>query len=264
MKHQINNRWIGLAAILVSAWYAQPAAKAAQDLTEEFHQTCPLAEKGRVSLENVNGAVYIAAWDQQEVKVDAVKKAKTAEYLAQISIDVKADGDGVKIKTRLPNSSGKFNESGQVEYHVMVPRQVRLDKISNVNGAIEIKGVAGEIRASTVNGALTAKPVSGFGSFNSVNGNVEVVMRELNPEGALKLETVNGKVALSLPATAQATVKADTLNGSIHTDLDLTVKKKFPVGTNLEGQLGNGGASVKLHSVNGSIEIKKADAESAK
>jgi hypothetical protein len=71
-------------------------------------------------------------------------------------------------------------------------------------------------------------------------------------------------VTLSLPSTAQATVKADTLNGSIHTDLDLAVKKNFPVGTSLAGQLGNGGSSVKLHSVNGAIQIKKSDAESAK
>ena len=44
-------------------------------LREEFHQTYPLSAGGRISLENINGAVRVTAWDRNEVKVDAVKTA---------------------------------------------------------------------------------------------------------------------------------------------------------------------------------------------
>jgi DUF4097 and DUF4098 domain-containing protein YvlB len=253
-----------MAATLASVWYGGELIAAAQDLTEEFHQTYPLAEKGAVSLDNINGAVHITAWDRPEVKVDAVKHAKTAEYLKKISIEVKADNDSVRIQTRLPDSTPGQNQSGRVEYQVMVPSQARLDKVSNVNGAIELKEIGGDTKASTVNGALTAHQVSGSGSYNSVNGSIEVMMSKADFSKGLALETVNGKMALSLPANANAHVKVDTLNGSIHTDFDLVVKKNFPVGKNLEGQLGNGGPPVKLHSVNGSIQIKKAGSASAK
>jgi hypothetical protein len=44
-------------------------------LTEEFHQTYPFAANGRVSLSNINGPVHITAWDRNEVKLDAIKRA---------------------------------------------------------------------------------------------------------------------------------------------------------------------------------------------
>ncbi len=43
--------------------------------SEEFHQTYALEADGSVELDNINGAVHISAWDQNEVKVDAVKYA---------------------------------------------------------------------------------------------------------------------------------------------------------------------------------------------
>src|SRR5882672_1249134 len=50
-----------------------------QELTEEFHQTYPLNATGRVSIENINGGVRISVWDQNVVKVDAVKRAYKKE-----------------------------------------------------------------------------------------------------------------------------------------------------------------------------------------
>ena len=43
--------------------------------TEEFHQTYALSANGRVELQNINGAVHISTWDQNQVKVNAIKRA---------------------------------------------------------------------------------------------------------------------------------------------------------------------------------------------
>src|SRR5947209_5220340 len=58
-----------------------PQKSTGDELREEFHQTYPLTANGRVSLENINGGVHIAVWDQNEVKVDAVKRAYRRERL---------------------------------------------------------------------------------------------------------------------------------------------------------------------------------------
>jgi hypothetical protein len=256
----IHANWFAITSILLaSAWSGSIPAAKAQDTTEEVHQTFPLADNGRVSLDNVNGAIEISTWDRAEVKVDAVKRAKTTEALSDINIDFKAEGDWVSIKTRLPKSNGRQGGSGSVDYHVTVPRKVRLDKINSVNGAIVIEGVNGEIRASTVNGALKAQQVSGGGAFSTVNGSLNVAMAKLDDAGQLSLETVNGKVSLALPANASASLKANTVNGAIHNDFDLPVKKGSPVGNSLEGQLGNGGPTMTLKSVNGAIQISKSE-----
>jgi DUF4097 and DUF4098 domain-containing protein YvlB len=257
MKNNKTNRLALIAVTLVSCWSSANLVLAAREFTEEFHQTFPLAENGRFSLDNVNGSIHITAWDRAEVKVDAIKKAKTAEYLSKMLIDFKTDDGWVEIKTKLPASSEGRGESGSVEYHVTVPQKIRLDKINSVNGAVEIEGVEGELKVSTVNGALTATQVAGHGTFNTVNGKLEVSLQKLDAEHGVALETVNGKLDLTLPAHASAQVMVKTVNGSIHNDFDLPVKKHFPVGSSLDGQLGNGGPTVKLNTVNGAVNISK-------
>src|SRR5262245_2580567 len=49
------------------------------ELTEEFHQTYQLSPTGRVSIANINGDVHINVWNQNSVKVDAVKRAYSQE-----------------------------------------------------------------------------------------------------------------------------------------------------------------------------------------
>ena len=49
-----------------------------------------------------------------------------------------------------------------------------------------------------------------------------------------------------------------TVNGSITSEFpSLTVEKESSIGNNLKGSLGNGGATVKVTTVNGTIKILK-------
>ena len=56
-------------------------ALAGDNYTEEFHRTVPLTANGRVAVDNVNGNVTITGWDQNQVQIDAVKKADTQQKL---------------------------------------------------------------------------------------------------------------------------------------------------------------------------------------
>src|SRR5688572_5022043 len=79
-------------------------AFAGQEVREEFHQTHPLTKQGRVHLENVNGNVRIVTWDREEIKVDAIKRAKKQEHLDDVKIEVEAKADLIRIKTKYPDS----------------------------------------------------------------------------------------------------------------------------------------------------------------
>ena len=59
-------------------------------VTEEFHQTYPLTANGHVELENINGSVHIAVWDQNQLKLDAVKRARNQEQLKDAEIRVES------------------------------------------------------------------------------------------------------------------------------------------------------------------------------
>ena len=71
-------------------------------LTEEFHQTYALTADGRVELDNINGPVHISSWDQNQVKVDAVKYADTKERLDEAKIEIDASASSISIRTKYP------------------------------------------------------------------------------------------------------------------------------------------------------------------
>lgn len=228
------------------------------EVREEFHQAYPLAEHGQVSLENVNGNVRVIAWDRTEIKVDAVKRARTQRHLDEVELQVKAAADKIQIKTKYPN--GK-NNSTTVEYTLTVPRESRLNKISTVNGGVQIEGVRGEVEANSVNGQVTGSGLAGKTRLSTINGSVRATLVELHE--SLSLESVNGSVTAALPANVNADISAKSQNGGLSSDFPLQVKRHFPIGQTLEGKLGNGGPQVKLSALNGGVHLDRAATVSA-
>ncbi len=232
------------------------AASAGQELSEEFHQTCPLGDHGSIHLENVNGNVHIATWDRAEVKIDAVKHAKNREQLDAVKIEVDVKAERLGIKTKYPDSKlFHKNNSAGVDYTLTVPRQSRLEQISTVNGAVEIENVGGDVKANSVNGNVTAAGLAGDVTLSTVNGSVKANFARLTRP--VSLQSVNGGVTIALPAGANADVSAGTVNGGISSEFSLAVKKHFPLGQNLDGKLGEGGPAIKISTVNGGIHFDR-------
>ena len=231
--------------------------EAREDLREEFHQTYPLAADGRVSLHNVNGSVHITAWDRNEVKVDAIKRARTQEALKEAEIVVDHRADAVEIRTRYPEHHEGDRDTASVDYTLSVPRRARLDDIKTVNGTVEISGLGGEVRAASVNGAVLGLRLVGEAALSTVNGRVEAEFERLEGK-PVSLKSVNGAVVLRLPTHAGARLKASTVHGSINSDFDLAVRHlNFGPGRDVETTLGPGGPDVQLRTVNGSIQLRR-------
>ncbi len=251
------------AAVVVSAFFCVStfASSDAQNskYKEEFHQTYPLAAGGRVELSNVNGAVRITAWDQNQVKVDAIKYANSQKRLNEAQIKVNASASSVSIKTEYPDHDLTFNHFGDdnpagVEYTVMVPRNARLDEIETVNGSLDITGLTGEVRAETVNGRLTAHGLAGRTKLETVNGRMDVQFDRL-PNSRINLSSVNGALEVTIPSNANAEVEASTVHGGISNDFNMPVDGHWFTHS-LHAQLGSGGPHITLDNVNGRIEIR--------
>jgi DUF4097 and DUF4098 domain-containing protein YvlB len=235
-----------------------------QELTEEFHQTYALNPTGRVSIENINGGVRISVWDQNEVKVDAVKRAYTKERLDEARIDVNATGDSVRIRTEYPDRNQSFSDGEQrrhnpaaVEYSLTIPRKARIDSADLVNGSLDIEGVEGDVKGACVNGQVKARGLTGDVKLSTVNGGVDVTITRLDESKSASLNSVNGSIVLTIPSDSNAQVKASTIHGAITNDFGLRVNDGEYVGHELSGQIGNGGPRIRLNNVNGSITIKR-------
>ena len=233
------------------------------DFTEEFHQTYTLANGGRVELDNINGAVHITGWDHNEVKVDAIKYARSKERLAEAKIVVDSGSDYVAIRTEYPNHDLTFGDDdhdnpASVEYTLMVPRSARLDEVKLINGALDISTIDGEVRASSINGHVRAKELSGRAKLSTVNGHLEASFDRI-AASPLELSSVNGSVELTLPSDAKAEIEATTVHGGIENDFGLGVQNHRYVGHDLHGELGGGGTRIEIRNVNGHVEIRHAN-----
>jgi DUF4097 and DUF4098 domain-containing protein YvlB len=133
-------------------------------------------------------------------------------------------------------------------------------KVESVNGSVTVQGASGDLDASTVNGRLE---VTGGGSFE--HAHLETVAGSLSFEGALtpsanvEAETVSGSVTLILPPSVAADFSVSTFSGSVDNAFGPPASR---AGTHtpemeLEFSTGGGGSSVSVHTLSGSITLRK-------
>jgi hypothetical protein len=258
--------WLGAVLGTVFALFVLALGARASDhrgaFTEEFHQTYTLAPDGRVELDNINGPVHISAWDQNVVKVDALKSSDSKERLGDARIEVDSTNEHLSIRTKYKDHDNTFtwgshNNPPSVEYTLTVPRTARLDEIKLINGALDITGVTGEVRASCINGKLEAHNLSGRAELSTINGHLDARFDQLTGS-SVELKSVNGSVELTIPSDSKAEIEASTVSGGIENDFGLHVNHHRFVGHDLRGELGSGGPHIRLEDVNGRIQIRHA------
>jgi DUF4097 and DUF4098 domain-containing protein YvlB len=257
--------WSGAVLGTICALFVLALGAHASDqraFSEEFHQTYAVTADGRVELDNINGDVHISTWDQNQVKVDAVKYADSKERLDEARIEVDASKENVSIRTKYRDHDNTFNWGSHnnppsVEYTLTVPRNARLDEIKLINGKLDITGAAGEVHASCINGKLEAHNLSGRAELSTINGHLDARFDQL-AGSSVELKSVNGSVELTIPSDSKAQIEASTVSGGIDNDFGLHVNHHNFVGHDLRGELGSGGPHIKLENVNGHIEIHHA------
>jgi len=230
------------------------------DETERFEQTYPLNANGRVNVSNVNGSITVEAWDRNEVKLEAVKIADTKENLADVEIKIDARQDSFSVEadyefTKNNKREWKNYRKLEVQFRLSVPRTAVLNEIETVNGSVTVSNFVNYTKVSAVNGEVKATNLRGNANLSTVNGSVEAVFDRLETKTKISLETVNGRVNLLIPSDSNATITADTLNGSINNDFGLPVRKGEYVGKDLYGKIGTGDVQIQLNSVNGGLTI---------
>ena len=241
--------------------YIETKTVVKSDETEKFEQTYPLTADGRVSVSNVNGSITIETWDNNQVKLEAVKIADSKEKLAEVEIKIDSKPASFSVETDYGNGNNwKNNGKIEVQYRLTVPRNAVLNEIETVNGSISIANANNLTKASAVNGGIKATNLRGTANLSTVNGTVEADFDQLQTGSKISLNTVNGTVNLTIPSDANATLKADSVNGNISNDFGLPVRKGQYVGRDLYGKVGSGDVQIRLNSVNGTLSIKrKAD-----
>lgn len=233
------------------------------DEVERIERSYPLNANGRVNVSNVNGSIVVEAWDRNEVRLEAVKVADSRESLADVDIKIDARQDFFSVEADYDNARHTDNKEWknhrrlEVQFRLSVPRTAMLNEIETVNGSVTVSNFVNYTKVSAVNGGVRATNLRGTATLETVNGPVDASFDRLESGSKISLESVNGRVNLIIPSDSNATVKADTLNGSITNDFGLPIRKGEYVGRDLYGRIGKGDVQIRLESVNGGLSISR-------
>jgi hypothetical protein len=256
-----------LAAMLLSlSVYGFSRTNQDGPYTEEIHKSFNVSSDSRISLESISGSVHVKGWDRNEVKIDAIKHAYREDRLGDAEVQISADSNEVRIKTKYRENNLSWNDGYNrennpptVEFTLMVPFNARIDKISVVNSSVDLGDLTGSVNVSSVNGRIRSSKLSGGISLSTVNGRLEGHFDQLSDSQHIRLSSVNGTVVLTLPDGVDAEVNANTVHGGISNDFGWEVTRGEYVGRYMTGHLGSGRSRITLGNVNGSISVKRGN-----
>ncbi len=241
----------------------------AATLKETVDRTFHVRPGATVTVDNVNGRIAVASWDQPRIRVQAEKVVERTDAedakraMAELRVDIAGNADGVTARTVQPkkHTSGIWDamfgnfSNAQVNYTVTVPRSSNV-RVSNTNGRVELSSVSGVLKVETTNGAVELTRCAGAADIETTNGHIRAELAAVNPQKELRLETTNGAIELIVPDKLAANVDAETTNGSINSELPVATRT---MGRNtLRGSINGGGPDLHLRTTNGGIRIRVA------
>ncbi len=213
-------------------------------------------DNGRIRVEGTNGGIEVVGEDRRDVALEARVTAHGSSHddaMALIHrVQIATHGE---IHATGPGMSGWTNHNWSVSYSLRVPRHLAAE-LRTDNGGIELTDLDGSIDAETTNGSLTLRNLAGSVHAHTVNGGVSVAVvgKQWHGQG-LSAKTVNGAIDVKAPDGYSAHLIADTVNGGIAVNFPITVQGT--IRNHLETNLGGGGVTLQLETVNGGIAVAR-------
>jgi hypothetical protein len=214
-----------------------------------FRHIYALSADGRVSIQNPYGNVTITAWDRDAVLVEAIKHSSDPHHIDETRIVVDPSADSLAIRTQY--AGGDAEHPTSVEYRLTVPRHAHLEGVLLTNGHLSLAGLAGPVQAQAINGDIHALKMGGATQLSTINGRVEANFDSTNPAHSISLSSVNGAIALTLPAGSDATLEAENRSGGIASNMGHVRRTGMGERLLVKGS----GPLIRLHNINGGISI---------
>jgi len=276
-----------LTSLAVSSVLVSPV------LADEWSHQYPVKGVPDVHVKTDDGSVKVAVAAGSQV---GARVTTTGWRIApdEVTVTESQSGDRVEIAVKLPRHHSGFGFGHRsVEIVLQVPRQANLDvqtgdgsidvepvsghlSLSSGDGSISAKGLAGDVRMHTGDGAIHASGLDGRLTADTGDGHMTVQGRfelldlgtgdggidaEVAPgskvASAWSLHSGDGSITLRLPEDLAAAVEASTGDGHISLDRPLTVTGEVS-SNHLRGNLGAGGAPLKIHTGDGSIRLQSS------
>jgi len=250
--------------------------------TLKFSKT---AKEKYLELENINGSIKVVGYKGDEVKltvhqtIEAKSKKKAAEAKEKERLEISQEDDTILIYIDTPyrRKDGSINYKGPkyygykvtFDFELKVPHETSIDLETINDGDIVIENIKGNFDVHNINGGVEMKGVAGSGKAYALNEDLKVVFSK-NPVSDCYFGSLNGDVEVTLLDGLSADFRLKTFNGEAYTDFEVThvpdvaktkesKKGKYIYKTNRRTRVrvGKGGPELEFDGFNGDIRILK-------
>jgi hypothetical protein len=243
------------------------------------------AARKSIDIDNIWGSIEVVGGtsDQAELVVDKTIRAESKDALAlahkEVTLAITQPDGGLKLYVDGPfrcqcedgcRSSRRRDEDGYIvkmDFVLHVPSNVDI-KLKTVNeGRVVVRNVTGNFIARNVNGDIELDGMAGSGLAHTVNGPVKVTFRE-NPRENSSFQSVNGNIDLFFARGLSADFRFKTFNGGVYSDFPVTTaplhapqeehrgnKVVYHADRFTAGRVSAGGPEIKIENLNGDIRI---------
>lgn len=268
-----------LALAAAAAMLLLPRPSVSQERKAERYDV-PLTDPGRPVRLNVSllaGAITVEAHGGSSVVIEAVfpeppqgrgpASPPRKDGLRRIpasgaDIDIEEKNNVVTVRAPSPIIP--------VNLRIQVPAQTSL-RLATVNmGDIRVTGVRGEHELSNTNGAIEARQVAGSVVAHTINGRVLVTLTAVSPDKAMAFSTLNGDIDVTVPGNTRASLRMESQNGDVYTDFDVATREQAPekgrsggryrvkVERAVSGSINGGGPEMRFKTFNGDVHLRRA------
>lgn len=271
------------------------------DSPQRVDTTVSLERGGTLSVSVWSGRVNISAGSGSSVRVRGTVERDAMELRARsssVSISMESEirhGGRAELDITVPEGTNIVLEGYSAPYVVRgVKGAVQAETLSGsirvsdaigrvtletVSGNIDVSGVDGDVRAETVSGSVAMNDVNGGVESESVSGTISIgraksssVRAEsvsgtisyrgtFDPSGNYEFKSHAGRVVLSMPADAGATVSLQTFSGNVDSDFPVTLetgRSRMGHESRFQFKIGNGRSRIVLETFSGDIKIQRS------
>lgn len=219
----------------------------------EIRRAWPAGSIHQLEVEGINGKIEVTATTSNQITMTA--KGTTSGPGKDDEI-VRADvADGtlrIHEGGRRSYSVFSIRHGRHIDYTIQVPATLTGVNLTNVNGRISVAGISGKLMTHSVNGEIHVSTPRGELTAATVNGAVNAEFLE-QFTGA-HLRTVNGAIAVSVPANSSIDSNVSQVNGNFRSDIPLvTTSSRGSTSGSAEG----GQFPFEATTVNGSVTLSK-------
>ncbi len=243
-----------------------------------------------LDVRNINGFIRVEGTSDSaaQISIRKVIRAATRDDLAEAQRDVRLDfRDGAQrveaiVRDHRGHVCGEpWNDGGErwdrvhydvrFDFTIRVPRDAAL-RLCTINGGdLIVNGTQGNFDVTNVNGLIEMRDVAGSGRAHTVNGPVTVTFTA-NPKEPSSFKTVNGNVDVSFLQGLAADFAMKTFNGGLFTDFDAQplANAVAAAGERRNGRfvyraneftrvrVGSGGPEIAFETLNGNVRARRA------